>query len=297
MIALTNTSAKKQIPSRIKFYFWLFLSMTAISPMAIGKESSAPKSLTAESMKRLIDEMIWVEGGTFLMGSNSEKASSAEGPVHKVTLDGFYMGKFEVSQQLFQDVMGWDMSYYSGKGFPVNNVSWTQVQIFIGRLNAMTQKQFRLPTEAEWEYAAKGGKKSKGYQYSGSDKIGEVAWFAGNAQKRLHPSGKKKPNELGLYDMTGNLWEFCHDDAKISPYLAPYSKEAKINPLKGSFDKPYSKVAKITRGSGYEFDADESLVYRRNGATTNVRMPDIGFRLVMIGPENRSAKPATPAKP
>ncbi len=265
-----------------------------ISPMAFGKEPAATKSLKPDSMKRLIDEMIWVKGGVFLMGSNSDKASPAEKPAHKVTLDGFYIGKFEVSQQLFQEVMGWDMSYFPGKGFPVNNVSWSQIQIFIGRLNTMTKKQFRLPTEAEWEYAAKGGQKSKGYQYSGSNKIEEIAWFAGNAKKRLHPSGKKKPNELGLYDMTGNLWEFCHDDAIVKPYLQPYSKEAQVNPLKGCFNKPYSKGAKITRGSGYEFDADESLVYRRNGATSNVRMPDIGFRLVMMDPKAPSAKPTKP---
>jgi formylglycine-generating enzyme required for sulfatase activity len=233
-------------------------------------------------MTRLMDEMVWVEGGSFLMGSNSDKASSAEGPEHKVTLDGFHMGKFEVSQQLFQEVMGWDTSYFPGKGVPVNNVSWTNIQRFIERLSKMTGKHFRLPTEAEWEYAAKGGQLSKGYQYSGSNTIEEVAWYAGNGKRRLHPSGKKKPNELGLYDMTGNLWEFCHDDAS----MRPYPDQERTNPLEGSFDGPYSSKAKITRGSGYEFDEDESFVYRRDGATPNVRMPDIGFRLVMIAKQD-----------
>ena len=125
----------------------------------------------------------------------------------------------------------------------------------------------------------KGGQLSKGYQYSGSDTIDEVAWYAGNGERRVHPRGKKKPNELGLYDMTGNLWEFCHDDAD----MRPYPDEARTNPLVGSFDQPYTSAAKITRGGGYEFDEDECLVYRRDGATPNVRMPDIGFRLVMIG--------------
>ena len=212
------------------------------------------------------------------MGSDSGNASSAEGPAHQVTISGFYMGKFEVSQHLFQQVMGWDNSYFAGEGYPVNNLSWTNIQRFIERLNAMTGKQFRLPTEAEWEFAAKGGVLSQGYKYSGSDNIDEVAWYAGNGERRLHPSGKKKPNELGLYDMTGNLWEFCHDDADMRPYPAG----PRINPLVGSFEKPASRRAKITRGGGYEFDEDESLVFRRDGATPNVRMPDIGFRLVML---------------
>jgi formylglycine-generating enzyme required for sulfatase activity len=248
-----------------------------VSVMARDKEV-APKALSPESMSRLMAEMVWVEGGSFSMGSNSEKATSAEGPEHHVTVAGFRMGKFEVSQKLFQEVMGWDHSYFPGEGVPVNNVSWMNIQRFIERLNRMTGKHFRLPTEAEWEYAAKGGKLSKGYLYSGSNTIDEVAWYSGNSERRVHPSGKKKPNELGLYDMTGNLWEFCHDDAR----MVAYPDHERTNPLQGSFDKPYSTKAKITRGSGYEFDEDESLIFRRDGATPNVRMPDIGFRLVMV---------------
>ena len=246
---------------------------------AIAEEKDAvPKALSPESMKCLLKEMVWVEGGSFSMGSNSDKASSAERPAHKVTLAGFYMGKFEVSQELFQEVMGWDHSYFPGEGHPVNNLSWTNIQRFIDRLNGMTGKHFRLPTEAEWEYAAKGGKLSKGYRYSGSNTIDEVAWYAENSERRVHPSGKKKANELGLHDMTGNLWEFCHDDA----HMRPYPDRERSNPIAGSFDKPHSRKPKITRGGGYEFDEDESLVFRRDGATPNVRMPDIGFRLVMI---------------
>lgn len=244
-----------------------------------GESEVTPNALSAESMSRLMEEMVWVEGGTFSMGSNSEKASAAERPAHEVTISGFHMGKFEVSQQLFQEVMRWDYSYFAGEGFPVNNVSWMNVQRFVTRLSAMTGKKFRLPTEAEWEYAAKGGVLSKGYKYSGSNDIGEVAWYAGNAERRLHASGMKKPNELGLYDMTGNLWEFCHDDVD----LRLYGDGPRANPLVGSFENPDLRHAKITRGGGYEFDADESLVFRRDGATPNVRLPDIGFRLVMVG--------------
>ena len=263
---------------------FLCLFLTFAGSAVAEDKQAAPKSLSTESKKRLIKEMIWVVGGSFMMGSNSEKASSAEKPAHKVTLDGFHMGKFEVSQQLFQEVMGWDTSYFPGKGHPVNNVSWINIQRFIARLNKMTGKHFRLPTEAEWEYAAKGGQLSKGYQYSGSDSIDEIAWYAGNGERRVHPSGKKKPNELGLYDMTGHLWEFCHDDAN----MRLYTEKARTNPVVGSFDKPFTATAKITRGGGYEFDKDECLIYRRDGATPNVRMPDIGFRLVMVG----KSKPA-----
>ena len=264
-----------------KIYLAL-LTCVIVAGSAMAKEDGmVPNALSAESVSRLMKEMVWVEGGTFSMGSNSDKASSAERPAHEVMISGFHMGKFEVSQQLFQEVMRWDHSYFAGEGYPANNVSWTNIQRFIERLNAMTGKHFRLPTEAEWEYAAKGGMLSKEYKYSGSNNIDEVAWYAGNGERRLHPSGKKKPNELGLYDMTGNLWEFCHDDAD----MRPYPDGPRTNPLVGTFEKSGSERAKITRGGGYEFDEDESLVFRRDGATPNVRLPDIGFRLVMVGNE------------
>ena len=256
------------------------LACVIVATAAMAEEDGVvPDPLSAESMSHLMNEMVWVEGGTFLMGSNSDKASGAERPAHEVTISGFHMGKFEVSQQLFQEVMRWDHSYFPGEGYPVNNMSWMNAQRFVERLSAKTGKHFRLPTEAEWEYAAKGGMLSKDYDYSGSNSIDEVAWYAGNGERRVHPSGKKKPNELGLYDMTGNLWEFCHDDA----VLRRYPDGPLTNPLEGTFEESGSGRVKITRGGGYEFDEDESLVFRRDGVTTNVRLPDVGFRLVMIG--------------
>ncbi|MEP4079804.1 formylglycine-generating enzyme family protein [Haloferula sp.] len=252
------------------------LSFFAVSVVA-GEEE--PNTLSAESLALLMKEMIWVEGGTFAMGSDCEAATTSEKPANQVTLDGFHIGKYEVSQELFEEIMGWNNSYFPGDGFPVNNISWRNIQLFLDRLNAATDKHFRLPTEAEWEYAAKGGKKSKGYAFSGSNEIAEVAWYSGNSKKRPHPSGKKKANELGIHDMTGNLWEFCHDEAIMRPYPA----NPRSNPLAGSFEKPFTKAAKITRGGGYEFDAEESFIFRRDGATPNVRLPDIGFRIVMVG--------------
>lgn len=264
---------------RIRKMLFTTLLFTVVAGFATAEEESeAPRTLSAESTSRLMEEMVWVEGGTFSMGSNSEQATSAEGPAHEVTVSGFYMGKFEVSQQLFREVMRWDQSYFPGDGHPVNNVSFMNIQRFVTRLSAITGKNFRLPTEAEWEYAAKGGMLSKGYKYSGSNDIDEVAWYAANSERRVHPSGTKKPNELGLYDMTGNLWEFCHDDADMHPY----PDGPRTDPLVGTFETFDPYRAKITRGGGYEFDADESLVFRRDGATPNVRMADIGFRLVMV---------------
>ena len=242
-------------------------------------EEKEERTLSPESQKRLLEEMVWVEGGTFTMGSDLESASRLERPAHEVTLRGFYIGKFEVSQELFEEVMGWNLSYFPGEGYPVNNISWWNIQLFLERLNEITGKQFRLPTEAEWEYAAKGGSKSQGYLFSGSDEIDEVAWYAENSKRRPQPSGKKKPNELGLYDMTGNLWEYCHDDATGKPYRGI----ARTNPVEGGWEKPFSKKMKITRGGGYEFEEDESYVFRRDAATPNVRLPDLGFRLVMEG--------------
>lgn len=249
-------------------------------------QASRPLAIVApELLQRLNQDMIWVEGGKFTMGSNSETALKREQPAHPVVVDGFYIGRTEVTQDLFEAVMGWNVSYFACDNCPINNISWFNMQLFIERLNKITSKTFRLPTEAEWAYAAKGGNKSKGYLYSGSNNIDEVAWFAGNAEKRSHPVAQKKANELGLYDMTGNLWEFCSDDMSTKVYqlhVNRHGDEPRVNPINLVESKNLRRKAmKVQRGSGYEFEAEESEVFRRDGATNNVRMPDIGFRLAM----------------
>jgi len=249
-----------------------------LSNSAMPENAPSETGLLSDQInKKLLKEMIWVEGGSFEMGSNSTEARKREKPVHTVTLDGFYIGQTEVTQDLFEQVMGWDYSYFTCDTCPVNNISWFNMLLFIERLNNATGKKYRLPTEAEWEYAAKGGKNSKGYVFSGSNNIDEVAWFAGNANKRSHPVAQKKANELGLYDMTGNLWEFVQDDMS----RAAYSHTSEKNPLYLRTDNVKQKSMKVIRGSGYEFAANESQVFKRDGATNNVRMPDIGFRLAM----------------
>ena len=173
--------------------------------------------------------MMPVEGGSFTMGCThprGEKHTYAdELPLHKVTVNSFYIGRFEVTQGLWKKVMGENPSKWFGNdSLPVEQVSWNDVQIFIARLSQITGYRFRLPTEAEWEYAARGGKKSKGYLYAGSNNIDEVAYTLSNrkAHEQL-PVASLKPNELGIYDMSGNVWEWCEDWYRKTPASKPSS--------------------------------------------------------------------------
>ena len=158
--------------------------------------------------------MIAVEGGSFMMGATPEQGDDArenEKPAHKVTVDDFFIGETEVTQKLWFAVMGNNPSYFQDDegNRPVENVSWNDAQVFVKKLNEITGQQFRLPFEAEWEYAARGGKKSTNKKYAGSDNLDEVAWHVDNAGSQTHPVARKLPNELGLYDMSGNMWEWC----------------------------------------------------------------------------------------
>lgn len=173
-------------------------------------------------------KMIYVEGGTFMMGATVEQrmdAWDAEKPVHEVSLDDYYIGETVVTQELWKAVMALNPSFPTGSDdLPVERVSWEDAQEFVAKLNRLTGRAFRLPTEAEWEYAARGGKKSRGYKYSGSNNIDEVAWNDGNSNDKIHPVKGKKANELGLYDMSGNVWEWCQD------IYGEYSGDTQINP-------------------------------------------------------------------
>ena len=205
--------------------------------------------------------MIKVEGGTFMMGATLEqgkKASKDEKPAHSVTLSDYYIGETEVTQELWQAVMGNNPSYYSGcPQRPVERVSWNDCQEFIRKLNQLTGKNFRLPTEAEWEYAARGGNKSKGYKYSGSNTIGDVAWYTNSiGGYKTRDVKTKQANELGIYDMSGNVWEWCQDW---------YGKKYYQNSLQTNPTGPSSGSRRVYRGGSlYSYAKFCRVSYRYN---------------------------------
>ena len=176
-------------------------------------------------------KMILVEGGTFTMGATSEQGNNAyswEKPAHQVTLSTYYIGETEVTQALWEAVMGNNPSNFKGSDRPVEQVNSDDCKSFISKLNSLTGQNFRLPTEAEWEFAARGGNKSLGYKYSGSNSLRNVAWYGSNSGGETHPVKTKSPNELGLYDMSGNVWEWCQD------WYGSYSSSSQTNPTGAS---------------------------------------------------------------
>lgn len=217
-------------------------------------------------------EMVHVKGGTFNMGAlpNDTEAKSDEKSVHKVTLSDFSIGKYEITQKQWVEIMGSNPSEFKGDNLPVENVSWDDIQIFIKKLNAKTGKNYRLPTEAEWEYAARGGDKLNEFKYSGSDSADDVAWFDKNSKEQTHPVGTKSPNALGIYDMSGNVWEWCSD------WYDYYNSAPQTNP-KG----PSSGTTHLLRGGGWNSDAGYCRITYRGGRISDFRNMNSGFRLVL----------------
>lgn len=225
-------------------------------------------------------KMIYVEGGTFTMGATSEQGDDAwddEKPTHSVTLSSYSIGETEVTQALWQAVMGqkptsdgsqWSSTYGLGNNYPAYYVSWNDCQDFIRRLNALTGENFRLPTEAEWEYAARGGNKSWGYKYAGSNTIDNVAWYDGD--HGTHNVATKSPNELGLYDMSGNVREWCQD------WYGSYSSGSQTNPT-----GPESGSYRVIRGGFWGSSARGCRVSYRSGYDPSGRYFNIGLRLAL----------------
>lgn len=230
--------------------------------------------------------MIKVQGGTFTMGATAEQGSDAdsdEKPTHQVTLSDYYIGETEVTQELWQAVMDTTIQeqakkgtyatslYGVGNSYPMYYISWDDCQTFITKLNQLTGKNFRLPTEAEWEYAARGGQKSRGYKYAGSNTLSDVAWYRDNSSSKTHPVKQKQANELGLYDMTGNVWEWCQD------WYGSYSSNAQTNPT-----GPSSGSVRVRRGGGWNRTASDYRVANRSGGSPGNRNSGIGFRVVLL---------------
>ena len=249
------------------------LSTNTTAPTATGSSLSG-NTITIPVKKGISIDMVRVEAGTFTMGATPEMKDpyKDEKPTHQVTLtNDYYIGKYEVTQALWQAVMGNNPSNFKGDNLPVENVSWNDCQEFLSKLNSITGKTFRLPTEAEWEYAARGGKKSRGYQYSGSNDLSDVAWYDNNSGGKTHAVGSKQANELGIYDMAGNVWEWCQD------WKGSYSSSSQVNPT-GANSGSY----RVRRGGNWDFTARScSSSYRYGGSSPDCRRGILGLRLVL----------------
>jgi formylglycine-generating enzyme required for sulfatase activity len=218
-----------------------------------------------------VPEMVFVAGGNFKMGSKT--GGSDKKPAHVVWLDDFYIGKYEVTQAQWKAVMNDDghLNFFEGyPDCPVERVSWLNVVQFIIKLNALTGEKFRLPTEAEWEYAARGGNKSRAFKYSGSDSACDVAWRNDNAENMTHPVGLKKPNELGIFDMSGNVWEWCLDWYDESYYSVSPGK----NPA-----GPPTGLERVIRGGSWFQDSSGLNVTDRKAVNPEWQLGFVGFRL------------------
>ncbi|WP_444382447.1 SUMF1/EgtB/PvdO family nonheme iron enzyme [Prevotella sp.] len=254
------------------------VSLSGVLTTHTSSSVSSGSSLTGNTITIPVKDgisidMIRVEAGTFTMGATAEmkNPNDDEKPTHRVTLtNDYYIGKYEVTQALWQAVMGKKTSKFKWYNLPVEQVSWDACQKFISKLNRITGKTFRLPTEAEWEYAARGGNKSRGYQYSGSNNLSDVAWYGDNSGNKTHAVGTKQPNELGIYDMSGNVREWCQD------WYGVYSSSSQVNPT-GANSGSY----RVFRGSSWLGSAWGCRSCFRSYNSPDYRGSDLGLRLVL----------------
>ncbi len=234
------------------------------------KSSNSENTITIKAGTQSIN-MVFVEEGSFRMGKIvKQNFNDDREKEHKVSLSSFYIGETEVTQELWEYVMGYNPSEFKSKNSPVEKVSWDECQLFIKKLNQLTNLKFRLPTEAEWEYAAQGGNRSMGYVFSGSNNINEVAWFVSTTGRSTCDVKRKKPNELGVYDMSGNVQEWCQD------WFEHYSAKSVKNP-KG----PKEGVLRVFRGGGWNLLSDFCTVVNREYARPDTKRDNLGLRLAL----------------
>ena len=257
---------------------WTLLIDMQAKPIMIPNPVRPPKPITPPDKVNIsgtpvdlkdpfVGQMVFVQGGTFMMGS---KKSKNEKPIHKVELDSFIICKYQVTQAIWKLIMGDNPSFHKGDNLPVEQVTWNDVSKFIQKLNGKTGKKYRLPTEAEWEFAARGGTLGQGHEYSGNSNIDQVAWFKGNSNNKTQPVGHKSPNALGIYDMSGNVWEWCND------WYGFYQNTSQTNPA-----GPNIGFRKVGRGGSF-CDVEQSCrVYSRDYGDLNYRSKALGFRLAI----------------
>lgn len=232
-----------------------------------------------DAVREIVASMIFVKGGSFTMGSNNSLSFPDELPTHSVTLSDYYLAKVTITQKQWTAIMGenslWSENYGKGDNYPANFISYGQAKQFIERLNEYSGMQFRMPTEAEWEYAACGGQQSQGFVYSGSNDANKVAWYRDNAGEKMHPSAMLSPNELGLFDMSGNLWEWCSD------YYGNYTSESATNPT-----GPETGAKRVVRGGSFTYEMAFSRCKTRNYLPETNQSVAVGLRLAISAKES-----------
>ncbi len=255
--------------------FTMLLSFLLVSCKEEPEEIVVKTGCETITVHGVTFNMIYVQGGSFTMGATSEQGTedpgSNEYPTHKVTLSDYYIGETEVTQELWCSIMGGsDPAVHQGMQKPVETVSWNDCQTFITELNRLTGKQFRLPTEAEWEYAARGGAYKSGYKYSGSNTVDDVAWYCENSNYTTQPVKQKQPNKLGIYDMSGNVHEWCHDVYGL------YTEEAQTNPQGSNSSSDH-----VIRGGAWLNTTNYCRVSYRYCYCVSQKNEYLGLRLAM----------------
>lgn len=254
---------------------YILLILVAATVAGVSAQSAGMASGLSSKQRKILNRieanMVNVKGGNYVMGATSEQEWHAydwEKPAHNVTVADFKIGRYEVTQEEWEAVMGSNPSLFKGARRPVERVSWDDCQQFIAKLNQMTGKTYRLPTEEEWEYAARGGMMSSGAtKFAGSDSINNVAWYCHNSDHMTHEVGKKQPNELGLYDMSGNVGEWCDGFCDIARGYATKDPKKTVNrPRRGG---NWDRIATFCRNS------------YRYGRKPDYRTETIGLRLAM----------------